>query len=101
MTPRLMMSFHGEGTREGQPGETSAEIAKALGHPSAAGALLSTLSEHSSTVSAAGTPNAEASSPGKRLQLLPKCSDPEMFREARRMQGSLLKLEYLPVMPSP
>ncbi len=58
-------TFHVAGAKESQPGVTSAEIAKALGHPSAAGALLSTLSEHSSTVSAAGSPNAEASSPGK------------------------------------
>ena len=50
------------GTRESQAGVTSAEIAKALGHPSAAGTLLSTLSEHPSSVSTSGTSYAEASS---------------------------------------
>lgn len=61
---------HGAGTGE-RCDQMSAEIAKTLGHPSAAHALGSTIPKHSSTVSASGTPNAEASSPGTHLL----CSD--------------------------
>ena len=52
-------------SREGHPGETSVDIAKALGHPPAAGANLSSLAEHPSPVS---SPAGPASNQGNLLK---------------------------------
>ncbi len=54
-------------SREGQPGQTSVEIAKALGYSPAAGTNLSSLAEHPSPVSNPSNPVALASSQGNLL----------------------------------